>query len=66
MPKTELIKINETHCSACGRLDPISDGGYTACCGEYFCDGDGEYEFETDSGKRYCCLGSFESEVIDE
>lgn len=38
MPMTTITP----HCESCGRENPVTDDGYTACCNELVCYGDVE------------------------
>lgn len=57
----ETLKLDYSesrpHCEECGRIDPPTCDGYTCCCGEMVCDGEGFHSFEDEDGKTYCCMG---------
>jgi len=45
------------HCESCGKENPRTDDGYTTCCNQPVCYGDGEYEW-TDGQNEVsaCCV----------
>jgi len=66
------------HCESCGQSDPVTDDGYTACCNEPTCWGDGgwgstpwavELRGEVIATVRACCgaalSATLQAEVIE-
>lgn len=55
----------EAHCEGCGELNPEVRDGYTVCCGELVCCGNGGYteRFGTPTDYvRACCWAEAEKE----
>jgi len=53
-----MSKQNEAHCESCGRTNPTTDDGYTTCCNELVCCGEGKEKFEHEETGEFvyaCC-----------
>ncbi len=54
-----------THCESCGQEDPMFDDGYTTCCNELPCYGDGSYLFGTMTDNVTSCCWAKASKLFD-
>ena len=58
--------MSKPHCENCGRIDPITDDGYTACCNELVCDGNERNKFGIPDNYVVACCWAKAEEKFEE